>query len=205
MYLISLSVKVTISPASYSRMDMSHTFSLLWTETPTLCFSVGLIPMHLEIDGEASHWFQGPLNKSEQAKETYLMRSCSSFHQERQVVLESGVCFWQIVSTLQQCLFFYVSIDLFVPCWEWSGHYLMANSNPMVFHCFYIGWSTGSWAQLILCPHRACLQQAVDLSFVLKSFSWVYRDKKIHLCGILSQEIKIIALVQWWQIVTEFN
>lgn len=39
------------------------------------------------------------------------------------------------------------------------------------------------WAHAIKSPYRACLNQAVDVSFVLKPFSRTHSHKIIHLCG----------------------
>lgn len=38
-------------------------------------------------------------------------------------------------------------------------------------------------ARCVISPYRACLKQAVDLNFVLKSFSRAERHEVTHLCG----------------------
>lgn len=44
-------------------------------------------------------------------------------------------------------------------------------------------------------PYRTCLKQAVDVSFVLKSFSRAHSHKIIHLCGPFCPKKKHSALV----------
>lgn len=60
---------------------------------------------------------------------------------------------------------------------------LVADSDPTVFHCFYIAWRTEVTTFYYITLLGLLKTTVIYLSFVLKFFSKAYRHEITYLCG----------------------